>query len=146
MGYEYRTFAVVRMLSTGTLATRLCSLWLYRYDGQCTEGCTSLLMSKSTNRLNATVFSFAPDVISPSTPLSSEPSAVSAGIGLVLNFWDQFVLNFWDQFVLRFIGLLKEEHSMFFVLGSVVSLLVTAPPMAPRIECFIWKCKRLSVS
>jgi len=49
-----------------------------------------------TNRLNATVFGFAPDVIFAVDSAAKRAVAISgvtAGIGLVLNFWYQFLYN-----------------------------------------------------
>ena len=49
-----------------------------------------------TNRLNATVFGFAPDVIFSVDSAAKRAVAISgvtAGIGLVLNFWYQFLYN-----------------------------------------------------
>ena len=64
------------------------------YDDPCVEGSASLLTS--TSRLNATVFGFAPDVIFSVDSAAKRAvaiSGVSAGIGLVLNFWYQFLYN-----------------------------------------------------
>ena len=64
------------------------------YDDLCAEGCANLLTS--TNRLNATVFGFAPDVIFSVDSAAKKAvaiSGVSAGIGLVLDFWYQFLYN-----------------------------------------------------
>ena len=49
-----------------------------------------------TNRLNATVFGFAPDVIFSVDSAAKKAVAISgvtAGIGLVLDFWYQFLYN-----------------------------------------------------
>ena len=96
MGYEYRTSVIVEMLATGTLTTCLLSLW--RSAGMVIYALkvASLLTSAPTNRLNATVFGFAPDVIFSVDSAAKKAvaiSGVSAGIGLVLNFWYQFLYN-----------------------------------------------------
>jgi hypothetical protein len=64
------------------------------YDYLFVGGCVSLLTS--VNRLNATVFGFAPDVIFSVDSAAKRAvaiSGVSAGIGLVLDFWYQFLYN-----------------------------------------------------
>ena len=64
------------------------------YDDIYAEGYASLLTM--TNRLNATVFGFAPDVIFSVDSAAKRAVAISgvtAGIGLVLNFWYQFLYN-----------------------------------------------------
>ena len=55
-----------------------------------------ILTDINCNRLNATVFGFAPDVIFSVDSAAKRAvaiSGVSAGIGLVLNFWYQFLYN-----------------------------------------------------
>jgi len=64
------------------------------YDDPHAKGCARLLTL--TNRLNATVFGFAPDVIFSVDSAAKRAVAISgvtAGIGLVLNFWYQFLYN-----------------------------------------------------
>ena len=64
------------------------------YDDPHVEGCLCLLTL--SNRLNATVFGFAPDVIFSVDSAAKRAVAISgvtAGIGLVLNFWYQFLYN-----------------------------------------------------
>ena len=64
------------------------------YDSLYAEGCVPLLTLM--NRLNATVFGFAPDVIFSVDSAAKRAVAISgvtAGIGLVLNFWYQFLYN-----------------------------------------------------
>ena len=62
------------------------------YDDIRVEGFMGLFML--TNRLDATVFGFAPDVIFSVDSAAKRAvaiSGVSAGIGLVLDFWYQFL-------------------------------------------------------
>ena len=64
------------------------------YDHSCAEGCACSLTL--TNRLNATVFGFAPEVIFSVDSAAKRAVAISgvtAGIGLVQNFWYQFLYN-----------------------------------------------------
>ena len=64
------------------------------YSDPHVEGCAHLLTI--TNRLNATVFGFAPDVIFSVDSAAKRAVAISgvtAGIGLVLDFWYQFLYN-----------------------------------------------------
>ena len=64
------------------------------YDDSHVKGCLCLLTL--SNRLNATVFGFAPDVIFSVDSAAKRAVAISgvtAGIGLVLNFWYQFLYN-----------------------------------------------------
>ena len=64
------------------------------YDVLCATNCARSLTL--TNRLNATVFGFAPDVIFSVDSAAKRAVAISgvtAGIGLVLDFWYQFLYN-----------------------------------------------------
>jgi len=64
------------------------------YDDLCAEDCACSLTL--TNRLNATVFGFAPDLIFSVNSAAKKAVAISgvtAGIGLVLDFWYQFLYN-----------------------------------------------------
>ena len=64
------------------------------YDDLCAESFASLLTS--ANRLNATVSGFAPDVIFSVDSAAKRAvaiSGVSTGVGLVINFWYQFLCN-----------------------------------------------------
>ena len=64
------------------------------YDDLCAEGYACPLTL--TDRLNATVFGFAPDLIFSVDSAAKKAVAISgvtAGIGLVLDFWYQFLYN-----------------------------------------------------
>jgi len=64
------------------------------YDDLCAEGYAFSLTL--TDRLNATVFGFAPDLIFSVDSAAKKAVAISgvtAGIGLVLDFWYQFLYN-----------------------------------------------------
>ena len=96
VGYEYRTSASAKMLPTETLTACLRSLWRSAGKVICALRVASLLTPTPANRLNATVFGFVPDVIFSVDSAAKRAvaiSGVSAGAGLVLNFWYRFLYN-----------------------------------------------------
>jgi len=95
MGDEYCMFAFTKEHPSEMLTAPARSLWHSAGTMSCVLMVAHFLLTP-TNRLNATVFGFAPDVIFSVDSAAKRAVAISgitAAIGLVLDFWYQFLYN-----------------------------------------------------
>ena len=137
MGYEHCTPAITKIPPAGTLTTWICSLW-------CSAGMMIYVLKvvSLTNRLNATVLGFSHEVIfsvGSAAKKAVATSGVSAGIGLVLNFWYQLLYNG--------ITAAKSQVVLIPTLPSLYFILTTTYGPSPRFRTyfFFYLCCRLPI-